>query len=143
MATLFNRIIDGELPGRFVWRDERCVAFLTINPPKPGHTMIVPREAIDHWLDCPPDLMAHLVEVARIVGRALQQIYEPEKVALLVQGLEVHHLHLHVSPIWTVHDTDFTRADVDPDPAALDEAQARIIQALADLGHEHPAGPPP
>ncbi|MGH9119977.1 MAG: HIT family protein [Acidimicrobiales bacterium] len=141
MATLFTRIIDGELPGRFVWRDERCVAFLTVNPLKPGHTLVVPIEEVDHWLDCPPDLMAHLVEVARILGRALQRAYDPEKVALLVAGLEVHHLHLHVSPIWTVLDTDFAGAEVDPAPATLDEAQARILMALAELGHEHPTGP--
>ena len=140
MATLFTRIIEGELPGRFVWRDERCVAFLTINPLKPGHTLVVPIEEFDHWIDCPPDLLAHLIEVARIIAQALQAAYEPEKVALIAEGLEVNHVHLHVSPIWRPGDTEFARAEQNPEPAALDEAQAIILRHLAELGHADPVG---
>ena len=131
MATLFTRIIEGELPGRFVWRDDRCVAFLSINPLKPGHTLVVPIDEVDHWLDCPPDLLDHLMAVAQRIGRAMQRAYQPEKVALLVEGLEVPHLHLHVTPIWRPGDTVFARAEKNPDPAALDEAQATIVEALA------------
>jgi histidine triad (HIT) family protein len=134
MATLFTRIIEGELPGRFVWRDESCVAFLTINPLKPGHTLVVPIEEIDHWIDCPSDLLAHLLDVAQRIGRALQRAYDPEKVALLVEGLEVPHLHFHVTPIWRPGDTVFAKAEQNPDPAALDEAQATIERELAALG---------
>jgi len=54
MASIFTRIIDGELPGVFVWRDDRCVAFLSINPMHPGHTLVVPREEVDHWIDVVP-----------------------------------------------------------------------------------------
>ena len=61
MATLFSRILSGEIPGRFVWRDERCVAFLTIAPIRPGHTLVVPFEEIDHWIDLDPALAAHLM----------------------------------------------------------------------------------
>ena len=64
MASIFSRIIAGELPGRFVWRDERCVAFLTIAPTAPGHVLVVPVEEIDHWIDLPPDLLAHLMDVS-------------------------------------------------------------------------------
>jgi histidine triad (HIT) family protein len=133
MATLFTRIIEGELPGRFVWRDERCVAFLTINPLKPGHTMVVPIEEIDHWIDCPPDLLDHLMAVARRIGKAIEKAYDPVKVALVVEGLEVPHLHLHVSPIWKPGDTEFRKAEQNPDPAALDEAQATIVRTLEEL----------
>jgi histidine triad (HIT) family protein len=65
VASLFTKIIRGELPGRFVWRDARAVAFLTIAPLQPGHTLVVPVEEIDHWLDVPPDLMQHLTAVAQ------------------------------------------------------------------------------
>jgi histidine triad (HIT) family protein len=133
MATLFTRIIEGDLPGRFVYRDERCAAFLTINPIKPGHTLVVPIEEVDHWIDCPADLLDHLMAVAQRIGRALQRAYDPEKVALLVAGLEVNHLHFHISPIWSMRDTDFARAEVDPDPADLDAAQAAVITALAEV----------
>ena len=59
--SVFTMIIDGDLPGRFVWRDDRCVAFLSINPLSPGHTLVVPRVEVDHWLDLDDDLVAHLM----------------------------------------------------------------------------------
>ncbi len=64
MATIFTRIIEGELPGRFVHRDDKCVAFLSIAPLRPGHTLVVPIEEVDHWVDLDPDLLAHLMRVA-------------------------------------------------------------------------------
>jgi histidine triad (HIT) family protein len=138
MPTIFSRIIQGEIPGRFVWRDDRCVGFLSINPLRPGHILVVPVDEIDHWLDCPTDLFDHLVGVSRTIGQALQQAYRPEKVGLMLAGLEVPHLHLHVVPIWTANDLDFTRAERDPDPAALDEAQATVQGALRAMGHASP-----
>src|SRR5688572_29337695 len=75
MATLFTRIIDGELPGRFVWRDDRAVCFLTINPITTGHALVVPIEEVDHWVDVEPDLAAHLMVVAHAVGRAQMQAF--------------------------------------------------------------------
>ncbi|MET0920528.1 MAG: HIT family protein, partial [Acidimicrobiia bacterium] len=70
MPSIFTRIIDGEIPGVFVWRDEICVAFLSINPMHPGHTLVVPRAEIDHWIDLDPAVNAHLFEVAQTIGRA-------------------------------------------------------------------------
>ncbi|HXQ21744.1 MAG TPA: HIT family protein, partial [Candidatus Acidoferrales bacterium] len=60
MPTLFTRIINGELPGRFVWRDERCVAFLALRPLRPGHTLVVPIREVDHWLYAEPELLEHV-----------------------------------------------------------------------------------
>jgi histidine triad (HIT) family protein len=140
VATVFTRIIEGEIPARFVWQDERCVAFLSANPLRPGHVLVVPREEVDHWLDADGDLWAHLTEVSRHIGRALQQAYRPKKVGLMLAGLEVPHLHVHVVPIDAVHDLDFANAERDPDPAALDEAAERVRSALRDLGHEDAAG---
>ena len=99
MATIFTRIIDGELPGRFVWRDDLCVAFLSINPLNPGHTLVVPRQEVDHWLDLDDALAAHLTQVARRIGAAQMQAFAPERVGLMIAGLEVPHVHLHVVPI--------------------------------------------
>ena len=70
MPSLFTRIIDGEIPGRFVWKDDHCVAFLTIEPMRPGHTLVVPRKEVDHWIDLDSELSAHIFEVARVIGRA-------------------------------------------------------------------------
>ncbi len=133
MPTIFTRILEGELPASFVWRDDRCAAFLSIAPLKPGHTLVVPFEEIDHWLDAPPDLMDHLVDVARRIGRAQEHVYRPVKVGLMLAGLEVPHLHLHVVPIWTLHDLDFARAGSAERPE-LDREAERIRQALEELG---------
>jgi histidine triad (HIT) family protein len=130
MATIFTKIIEGELPGRFVWRDERCVAFLSINPLKPGHALVVPIDEVDHWIDLDADLMAHLVTVAHRIGRAQQEIWEPVRIGLMIAGLEVPHTHLHVVPISGVHDLDFSNAEKDPDPAGLDDAAERLRAAL-------------
>src|SRR5262245_9953773 len=132
MATLFTRIIEGELPGRFVYRDDRCVAFLSINPLQPGHTLVVPIEEIDHWIDADPDLNAHLMRVSQKIGVALQETFSPAKVGLMLAGLEVPHAHIHLVPIRGVHDLDFANADQSPDPAALDDAADRIRAALGD-----------
>jgi histidine triad (HIT) family protein len=135
VASLFTKIIRGELPGRFVWRDARAVAFLTIAPLQPGHTMVVPVEEIDHWLDVPPDLMQHLTAVAQKVGQAVQRSFRPTKVGLMVAGLEVPHVHLHVVPIKSLADLDFAKADGNPDSEALDAAAERLRAALRDAGH--------
>ena len=139
MATVFTRIIDGELPARFVWRDERCVAFLSIAPLRPGHVLVVPVEEVDHWIDLDPDLLGSLMEVARVIGGALQQAFSPRKVGLMLAGLEVPHVHVHVVPIASERDLDFARADADPDPQALDDAAARIREALRARGARHVA----
>jgi histidine triad (HIT) family protein len=134
MATLFTRIIDGEIPGRFVWKDERCVAFLTIEPLSPGHVLVVPREPVDHWLDLPPDLNAHLFEVARRIGQGVQQTFQPTKVGLMVAGLEVNHVHLHLVPIRSLGDLNFANADKNAEAAALDEAAEALRTTLRDMG---------
>lgn len=130
MPTIFTRIINGELPGRFVYRDDRCAAFLTIAPLKPGHTLVVPIAEVDHWLDLEPQLAAHVMSVAQRVGQAIQRTWKPEKVGLMIAGLEVPHVHLHLVPIWHVHDLDFSKQDRNPDPAALDEAMHKLRAAI-------------
>jgi len=131
MPTLFTRIIDGELPGRFVHRDDRAVAFLTISPITPGHTLVVPVAEVDHWLDLDLDDATHLMAVAQRVGCAVQTAFDVDRVGLVIAGLEVPHTHLHVIPMRTLGDLDFANADPAPDPDALDDAAERIRAALA------------
>lgn len=135
MASLFTKIIRGELPGRFVWRDERAVGFLTVAPLRPGHTLVVPIEEIDHWLDVPPELMQHLTAVAQKIGQSIQETFSPEKVGLMIAGLEVRHVHLHLVPIHSLGDLDFAKADAKASPEALDAAAARLRAALREAGH--------
>lgn len=134
MPSVFTKIITGKFPGRFVWRDDHCVAFLSIAPLRAGHTLVVPIDEVDHWIDLDPDLLAHLSTTAQTIAKAQQRAFSPVKVGLMVAGLEVPHVHLHVVPIDGVNDLDFGNADHDPDPAALDDAAERIRVALRELG---------
>ena len=135
MASIFTQIIAGEMPGHFVWKDDVCVAFLTIAPLQPGHTLVVPRAEVDSWTDLEPDVMKHLAGVAHAIGRALQQVYQPEKVGLTILGLEVRHVHLHVSCIWKPTDLDFGNADGNASPEAVG-AEAELVRgALRELGY--------
>lgn len=133
MPSVFTRIIEGDLPARFVHRDDRCVAFLSINPLRPGHVLVVPRVEVDHWIDLDTDEWQHLTEVAQRLGVALQHAYKPAKVGMMIAGLEVPHVHIHLVPIDGLHDLDFGNADPDPDPADLDRAAATIREAIDAL----------
>lgn len=134
MSTLFTRIIQGELPGRFVWRDDEVVAFLTINPIAPGHTLVVPVAEHDHWLDLPPALAARCMVVGQEIGRAQMAAFSPTRIGLIIAGLEVPHTHLHLIPIDSEADLSFAKADPAPDPTALDDVAVRLRAALRAAG---------
>ena len=110
-----------------MWRDDRCVSFLSINPLRPGHALIVPRDEVDHWIDLEPDLARHLMTVAQTVARAQQQAFQPSRVGLIIAGMEVPHTHLHVIPIDSEADLQFANAarSVPPDELAATAAALR------------------
>jgi diadenosine tetraphosphate (Ap4A) HIT family hydrolase len=134
MASIFTRIIDGEIPGELVWRDDRCVAFLSINPLHEGHTLVVPREEVDHWIDLDEGLATHLMAVGHRIGRAQQEVFSAARVGLMVAGFEVPHTHLHVLPIDGMADLDFANAAPGP-PDDFAEVAQRLRTALVDAGH--------
>jgi len=136
MATVFTRIIRGDFPGTFVWRDELCVAFMSINPMAHGHTLVVPIEELDHWVDGSPDLIAHLFEVTRIVGAAQQAAFVPERVGVIIAGYEVPHTHIHVIPTNDMRELSFANAASSVDRDELDEAAEAIRGALRSAGHD-------
>ncbi|MGH3902242.1 MAG: HIT family protein [Pseudonocardiaceae bacterium] len=135
MPTLFSRIIQGEIPGRFVWSDECCVAFLTIAPLRPGHTLVVPRDEVGEWTDADDDLIAQLMVVAKQIGAAQKTAFDAPCAGLVIAGFEVPHLHLHVFPSWGIDDFDFANTNHDPDPAELDTAAEALRAALRAAGH--------
>lgn len=135
MPTLFTRIIEGELPAHFVWRDDHCVVFLSIAPLKPGHCLVVPRTEVDHWLDLDPEENAHLARVSQKIGQALMRAFSPARVATLVLGMEVNHVHVHVVPISSESDVHFANADNSATQEQLADSAARIRDALRALGH--------
>jgi histidine triad (HIT) family protein len=134
MATIFSRIIDGDLPGTFVWRDDVCVAFLSIAPLRPGHTLVVPRAEVDHWIDLPVETNTHLIGVAHAIGVAQMDAFAPTRIGLIIAGLEVPHTHLHVVPIDAERDLSFANADPNATGDALAEAGNRLRQTLRAHG---------
>jgi histidine triad (HIT) family protein len=134
MPTLFTKIIDGELPAHFVWKDDVCVGFLSIAPLKPGHVLVVPRDEKDHWLDLAPGVWQHVAGVSQSIGQALQKVYDPIKVGSTILGLEVPHVHVHVVPIWNPTDLDFHNADGGASQEGLAREAERVRDALRELG---------
>lgn len=130
MPTIFTRIIEGELPGKFVWRDEHCVAFMSIAPLQPGHALIVPIAEIDKWTDLEPDLAAHLMVVAQRIARAQEAAFSPVRVGLIIAGLEVPHCHLHSVPISHESDLHFGNANTGATDAELERAAEALRAAL-------------
>jgi len=137
MPSVFTRIIQGELPARFVWKDELCAVFLSIAPLRPGHALVVPRAEVDHWIDLPADTATHLMAVAQIVGKAQQAAFTPARVGLLIAGFEVPHVHVHVVPTMGMRDLDFANADGRADAAGLDAAASKLRAALRAQGGAH------
>lgn len=135
MASVFSMIRDGELPGRFLWRDDVCFAILTINPITPGHALVIPNDEIDHWLDVDLDTWRHCNDVAMHVGKAINETYDYERVAVAVAGFEVPHMHIHVIGADSMADMSFARAEQNPDSDRLDADAARIRDALRAAGH--------
>ena len=129
MATLFTKILEHQLPGHFVYEDDKCGAFLSIAPLRPGYLLFVPRREVDHWLDLEAEEAAHLFAVAQRLGRVLQETFQPRKVGLMIAGLEIPHAHLHLVPIESEADLDFANAR----PASAEElaqVAARIREHL-------------
>jgi len=133
MPTIFTRIIDGEIPGTFVWRDDLCVAFMSINPIADGHTLVVPRAEVDHWIDLPAELSSHLFTVSHVIGRAQQTAFACERVGLIIAGFEVPHTHIHVIPTRSMSDLSFANAASSVPRERLVQNAAAIRAALRAL----------
>ena len=135
MSTLFTRIINGEIPGRFVWKDEEVVAFLTIAPITQGHTLVVPREEVDSWTHATPELLAKVMDVAQSIGKVQEGLFDARRVGVLMEGFEVDHLHVHVWPAYSTADFEIHNVDHNPDPAVMDATAVKPRSALRSAGH--------
>ena len=117
MATLFESIIAGDVPGRFVWADDQCVAFATIEPTSPGHVLVVPRSPYPKWTDAPAPVAAHLASVAQAIGAAQEDAFGVPRAGMAIAGFDVPHLHLHVIPLRD--ETDILLSKAAPASAAV------------------------
>lgn len=146
MPTVFTRIITGEFPGRFVWADADIVAFLTIEPQRHGHVLVVPRAEVDTWTDLPDALRDRLFAVAQRIGKALLPTFPGDRVGMVIAGYGVPHCHVHVYPTATIDDFDQTRAMKDVPAAELDadaELLRAALRAAGESAHVPDAGPLP
>jgi len=134
MPTIFTRIIEGEIPGTFIWRDDKCVAFMSINPMSFGHALVVPIVEVDHWIDLEPELAQHLFEVARRISIAQQAAFSPARVGLIIAGYEVPHTHIHVLPTNDMSDLSFSNAASSVDREDLERSADAIHNELVRQG---------
>ena len=134
MPTIFTRIIEGEIPGRFVWSDPICVAFMDVRPLGRGHVLVVPRVEVDHWIDLDAETCAHVMQVARAIATAQNAALSPARVGLVIAGFEVPHAHVHVVPADGMDNLDFHLADENPDQADLDVVAGLLRETLRAQG---------
>ncbi len=109
MASIFTRIINGEIPSYKIAEDEKHYAFLDINPLAEGHTLVVPKEEVDYIFDLSPEALADLMTFAQRVAKAIEAEVPCERIGVAVIGLEVPHAHVHLSPINGISDLDFSK----------------------------------
>jgi histidine triad (HIT) family protein len=133
MPTLFTRILDGDIPGTFVYRDDQCAAFLSINPLADGHVLVVPVEEVDHWVDLPPTLSEHLFRVSHRIGIALQTAFTCERVGMIIAGYEINHCHIHLIPTQNIGQFNFANAEASVERDVLELQAARIVGALESV----------
>ena len=104
MGSVFSQIVNGELPSFRIQENERFLAFLDIRPVRPGHTLIVPKEEVDHFFDLDEELLQEILIFAKPVSQALKKVTGCERVAAVVAGFDVPHAHLHLIPAFSMSD---------------------------------------
>ena len=109
MPSIFTRIINGEIPCHKVAEDDRFLAFLDINPLREGHTLVVPKAEVDKFFELPADVLAAIMPFAQGVARKIASVVPCDRIGVSVIGLEVPHAHVHLIPIDSVQDMDFSR----------------------------------
>ena len=131
MPSIFTRIINREIPGYIVAEDERYIAFLDINPLVVGHTLVVPKKEIDFIFDLDDDTLAGLNVFCKKVAQAIKKSIPCKRVGVAVIGLEVPHTHVHLVPMNSMGDLNFTRAKLTPSKEELAAAAEKIKQEIS------------
>ena len=134
--SVFTEIIAGNIPGRFAWADDVCVAFGTHEPINDGHMLVVPRQEVSKFTDLDEETFAHLSVVAQRIGKAQELIFGVPRAMVIIAGMEVPHVHLHVIPARSEADIRFENAQRGVDSAVLDAGVAGVREGLIKLGYE-------
>ena len=130
MATIFSRIISGEIPSYRVAEDDRFFAFLDINPMQAGHTLVVPKQETDYLFDLDDALLADMMLFAKRVAKAIEKAVECRRVGVIVIGLEVPHAHIHLIPIQQEGDMSLARKRVELTDEEFQQIALRIEAAF-------------
>jgi len=130
MPSIFTKIINREIPGYIVAEDERYIAFLDINPLVLGHTLVVPKKEVDFIFDLDDDTLAGLNVFAKKVAHAIKNVVPCRRIGVAVIGLEVPHAHVHLVPMSSMGDLNFTRPKLNPSKAELEGVAKKIQEAL-------------
>ena len=128
--TLFSKIIAGQIPCYKIAETDLFFAFLDINPLAKGHVLIVSKQATDKFFDLPKDCLAEILLFAQPIARAIEQSFDCNRCGISVLGLEVPHAHLHLVPIHSADDLNFTRNKLQLSVEEFKEVQQRIVDAL-------------
>lgn len=126
MATIFSRIVNGEIPSYKVAEDDRFYAFLDINPLAKGHTLVIPKVEVDYLFDLDPETLAGLTLFAQRVAKAIEKVVPCKRIGVAVLGLEVPHAHIHLVPLNKESDVDFHKPKLKLTPEEFDELAKRI-----------------
>ena len=130
MASLFTKIINREIPGQIVAEDDRYIAFLDINPLVIGHTLVVPKKEVDYIFDLDDDTLAGLQLFCKKVAAAIRKSFPCDRVGIAVIGLEVPHTHVHLVPLNSMDDLNFSRPKLKPSKEELAAAAEKIRMAM-------------
>jgi len=130
MASIFSKIITGEIPSYKIAENELFYAFLDVFPLVHGHTLVVPKKEIDYFFDLEEEALSTILQFAQPLAKAIQEAFPCKRCGIAVIGLEVPHAHLHIVPINSADDLNFTRPKLKPTPEELLDAQNRILEKL-------------
>jgi histidine triad (HIT) family protein len=128
--TVFSKIISGQIPCYKIAEDDKFFAFLDINPLVEGHTLIIPKLEIDNFFDVPEDFLKEIFIFSKPIAKAIQKSFDCNRCGVSIIGLEVPHAHMHLVPINTVDDLNFTRKKIHLPEKQMQAAQAKIVKAL-------------
>jgi histidine triad (HIT) family protein len=128
--TIFSKIISGEIPSFKIAENEKFYAFLDINPLVEGHTLVIPKIEVDKFLDMPENYLSEVLLFAKPIATAIEKSFPCNRCGLSVVGLEVPHAHLHLIPLSTMNDINFTRKKLSPTNDQLKKTQGKILTAM-------------
>ena len=128
--TIFSKIIAGEIPSYKIAENDKFFAFLDIFPLREGHALVVPKLEVDNFFDVPDEYLAEMLLFARPIAKAIEKAFDCDRCGLSVVGLEVPHAHLHLVPIDSADDLNFTRRKLKLTPDQLRSAQEKIVKFL-------------